>query len=51
MVVDFTRKEIINAIKQIDDNPKIKTGRHSSTYDLIYNKKKISSYFGFVISK
>ena len=36
----FTRQEIIDAIKQIDNNPTLKSGRHSSTYDLIYNGRK-----------
>ncbi|WP_223266345.1 McrB family protein [Gelidibacter gilvus] len=37
MKIQFTREELINAIKQIDNNPKLITGRHSSTYDLVYN--------------
>ncbi|GGP02631.1 hypothetical protein GCM10010992_07890 [Cloacibacterium rupense] len=36
----FTREELINAIQTIDNNPSLKSGRHSSTYDLIYNGKK-----------
>ena len=37
MKIQFTREELINAIKQIDNNPKLITGRHSSTYDLVHN--------------
>ncbi|MBB6682617.1 DUF3578 domain-containing protein [Aequorivita sp. 609] len=36
----FTQDDLIQAIKHIDNNPDMLTGRHSSTYDLIYNGKK-----------
>jgi 5-methylcytosine-specific restriction protein B len=38
--MNFTRKQLINAIKKIDENPALRKGRESSTYDLIYNEKK-----------
>lgn len=38
--MNFTQKDIIKAIKRIDENPGIVTGRHSSTYDLIYQNRK-----------
>lgn len=38
--MNFTQKDIIKAIKRIDENPDLLTGRHSSTYDLIYQYKK-----------
>jgi|SRR5690554_3489475 len=40
MEIQFTKEEIIKAIKQIDNNPKLRTGRQSSTYDLIFEDKK-----------
>ena len=40
MKIQITKEELINAINQLDNNPKLKTGRHSSTYDLIYKNKK-----------
>lgn len=36
----FTREELVDAINRIDNNPTLKSGRHSSTYDLIYEGKK-----------
>ncbi len=36
----FTQDDLIQAIKHIDNNPDVLTGRHSSTYDLIYNGNK-----------
>lgn len=36
----FTRDQLVSAIKRIDDNPTLKLGRHSSTYDLVYEGKK-----------
>lgn len=36
----FTREELVDAINTIDNNPTLKSGRHSSTYDLIYEGKK-----------
>lgn len=38
--MNFTREDLIAAIKKIDENPQLKTKRASSTYDLIYNEKK-----------
>ncbi|TPD67305.1 McrB family protein [Flavobacterium microcysteis] len=40
MKIDFTQGELIKAIKQIDSNPDLKRGRHSSRYDLIYKGAK-----------
>ncbi|MBN7816653.1 McrB family protein [Algoriphagus pacificus] len=39
MEYSFSRAELINAIKKINKNPSLKKGRHSSTYDLIYEGK------------
>ena len=39
MSINFTREEILKAIQKIDTNPKLRTNRHSSTYDLLYNDK------------
>ena len=39
MEIKFTREEIIDAIKKIDIDPKLRLGRHSSTYDLVYDNK------------
>lgn len=36
----FTREEILRAISHINNNPDLKKGRHSSTYDLVYDGKK-----------
>lgn len=36
MEISFSRDELIKAIKKIDENPSLKKGRHSSTYDLIF---------------
>ena len=38
--MNFTKEDLIAAIKKIDENPQLKTKRASSTYDLIYNEKK-----------
>ena len=35
--MNFTRETIIEAIKKIDKNPKLRDKRTSSTYDLLYN--------------
>ena len=40
MTFQFTKEDLLNAIKHIDKNPKLKSGRHSSTYDLVYDTKK-----------
>ncbi len=40
MEIHFTKQELINALQQIDDNPKLKSGRQSSTYDLIFEDKR-----------
>ncbi|WP_417369865.1 McrB family protein [Gelidibacter japonicus] len=40
MEIEFTRDELISAIKHIDNNPELIIGRHSSTYDLHYNGKE-----------
>lgn len=39
MEIQFTKEELINAIKQINNDPELLMGRHSSTYDLIYKDK------------
>lgn len=36
----FTREELVRAINRIDENPSLKSRRHSSTYDLKYNGNK-----------
>jgi 5-methylcytosine-specific restriction protein B len=36
----YSQNDIIKAIKRIDENPDLVTGRHSSTYDLVYQGKK-----------
>lgn len=36
----FTREELVKAINRIDNNPSLKSGRHSSTYDLVFKGKK-----------
>lgn len=33
----ISKKDIINAINEIDSNPELRKGRASSTYDLLYN--------------
>lgn len=40
MNIQFTKEELIDAINQIDNNPEVKTNRHSSTYDLIFKNNK-----------
>lgn len=40
MKYQFTKEELVNAIKHIDNNPELIKGRHSSTYDLIYGGKE-----------
>ncbi|QCE41563.1 MrcB family domain-containing protein [Psychroserpens sp. NJDZ02] len=40
MIIQFTREDLIQAIKQIDNNSELLSGRHSSTYDLIFEGKK-----------
>ncbi len=40
MKVQFSREQLTNAIKQIDNNPKLRSGRESSTYDLVFENKK-----------
>src|SRR5690606_22164912 len=40
MRIQFTREEILDAIKQIDNNPELTLSRKSSTYDLIFDKKR-----------
>ena len=37
MKLNPTKQELLSAIKHINDNPNIKSGRNSNTYDLIYN--------------
>ncbi|MDG1278521.1 MAG: DUF3578 domain-containing protein [Algoriphagus sp.] len=39
MEISFSKDELIQAIQKIDQNPELKKGRHSSTYDLIYEEK------------
>lgn len=39
-MLSFTREKLIKAIEEIDLNPKLLKNRSSSTYDLVYNKKK-----------
>lgn len=38
--MNFTREELLKAVRNIDENPDLKVGRHSSTYDLIHDNKK-----------
>ncbi|GGD95105.1 McrB family protein [Planktosalinus lacus] len=38
--MNYTQNDILKAIKRIDENPDLVTGRHSSTYDLVYKDKK-----------
>lgn len=40
MELSFSRDELVKAIKKIDENPSLRNGRHSSTYDLIFEGKK-----------
>jgi len=40
MTPNFTREDILSAIKEIDNNPSLRTGRNSSTYDLVYKGQK-----------
>jgi 5-methylcytosine-specific restriction protein B len=40
MEISFSRDELIQAIQQINQNPELKKGRNSSTYDLIFKNKK-----------
>ena len=37
--MNFIKEELVKAIEEIDINPNLKNGRHSSTYDLVYNEK------------
>jgi len=39
MNIQLTKEDLLYAIKHIDENPKLKSGRHSSTYDLVYENK------------
>ncbi|WP_332032716.1 MrcB family domain-containing protein [Kaistella sp.] len=38
--MEFTRDQILEAIKKIDHHPALKNGRNSSTYDLVFEGKK-----------
>lgn len=38
--MDFTKEDLLRAIEKIDENPELRVGRNSSTYDLLYNEKK-----------
>lgn len=38
--MNFNRKELLHAIDEIRKNPSLKTARHSSTYDLIFENEK-----------
>lgn len=38
--MEITKENILKAIRIIDNNPNLLTGRASSTYDLVYNDKK-----------
>ena len=40
MNLNFNRKDLIRAIQEIDKNPNLISGRHSSTYDLVFEGKK-----------
>ena len=40
MNLNFNREDIISAIQEIDKNPSLKSKRHSSTYDLVYEGTK-----------
>ena len=40
MDISFTKEELIQAIKKIDQNPTLLKGRQSSTYDLLFEGKK-----------
>ncbi len=40
MTLNLTREDILRAIKEIDNNPSRRTGRNSSTYDLMYEGQK-----------
>lgn len=39
MEINFTKEEIERAIDKIDENPSLKKGRESSTYDLVYKNQ------------
>lgn len=38
--MEFTKDQILEALTKIDQNPDLKNGRNSSTYDLIFEGKK-----------
>lgn len=38
--MEFSREDLIAAIKKIDENPSLKKNRSSSTYDLIFEDQK-----------
>lgn len=38
--MEFTKKNLIEAIKKIEENPSVRNNRTSSTYDLIFENKK-----------
>ena len=40
MNLHFNREDLIRAIQEIDKNPSLISGRHSSTYDLVFKGKK-----------
>lgn len=40
MNLNFNREDLIRAIQEIDKNPNLISGRHSSTYDLVFEGKK-----------
>lgn len=40
MNLHFNREDLIRAIQEIDKNPSLISGRHSSTYDLVFEGKK-----------
>lgn len=40
MNINFSRQDLLEAIQQIDSNPELRSGRQSTTYDLIYKDKK-----------
>ncbi len=37
---NITRESIVQAIQKIDQNPNLRNGRESSTYDLVYEREK-----------
>lgn len=40
MAIQFSKEELLLSIKQIDNNPNLRNGRQSSTYDLVFENKK-----------